>query len=215
MASSKTDNIEEFTVVVIGGGGVGKSCLTVRFLKNDFTSEYDPTVEENYRKKVVFSDYQCMLDLVDTAGQQEYSTLRDQHLRTGQGFLVVYAINDESSFDEAQELVENVTTVKDIDFDKIPFVVCANKCDLPESDRKITVTQGQEFAESIGAVFFETSALANTNVEPSFHALVKECRNKLSHPENGKTPKKKSTKSKLSLRRLSLSLRGKKNKEEQ
>lgn len=43
---------ESCFMAVMGSGGVGKSCLTVRFLKNEFTHEYDPTVGE------------CIVDIV-------------------------------------------------------------------------------------------------------------------------------------------------------
>eukprot|EP00733_Pompholyxophrys_punicea_P002021 Pompholyxophrys_punicea_v1_NODE_1298_length_804_cov_3.252336.p1 type:complete len:193 gc:universal NODE_1298_length_804_cov_3.252336:681-103(-) len=184
--------VEEFTVVIVGGGGVGKSCLTVRFLKDEFTSEYDPTIEENYRKKISLSDYECILDVVDTAGQQEYASLRDQHLRTGQGFLLVYAINDEASLSEAKELYEAIIMVKDSG-EKVPFVVVGNKCDLKESERKVKTSEGKAFADSLKSPFFETSALANINVDAAFHALVGECRVKLGAQAKAqeKTKKKK------------------------
>ena len=60
---------EDHTLVVVGSGGVGKSCLTVRFLKDEFSSEYDPTVEENYRKTVTIDNVSCVMNIVDTAGQ--------------------------------------------------------------------------------------------------------------------------------------------------
>lgn len=130
--------------VVVGSGGVGKSCMTIRFLKDEFLSEYDPTigapraecrpraqltegatVEENFRKKVVLdNNYECTLNIVDTAGQQEYSSLRDQHLRTGQGFLLCFALNDENSFNEIKELQTAILRAKE---SKVPLVVAGNK----------------------------------------------------------------------------------------
>jgi len=193
MGKDKTAT-DEYTVVVIGGGGVGKSCLTVRYLKDEFLAEYDPTIEENYRKKVTIPDTgsECILDVVDTAGQEEYSSLRDQHLRTGQGFLLVYAINDSASFDEVKELHGAVTMVKE-GMDKIPFIVVGNKCDLPEADRQVDKSAGQAFADQIKAPFVETSALENINVEECFHTLVKECQTILSSGSQPKDKKKKKT----------------------
>ena len=49
---------------------------------------------------MTIDDETCLLDILDTAGQEEYSAMRDQYMRTGQGFLLVYAITSRSSFDE-------------------------------------------------------------------------------------------------------------------
>jgi len=164
--------MDEFTMVIVGSGGVGKSCLTIRYLKDQFTSEYDPTIEENYRKKIQLEkDYEVMLEVVDTAGQQEYTSLRDQHLRTGQGFLLVCALNDPGSFEEMKELHDAILRVKD-DGEKVPFVIAANKCDLP--DRTIDEKALKAWAEAIKAPYFETSAKSNINVGDSFLSLVKE-----------------------------------------
>jgi GTPase KRas protein len=68
---------------VIGSGGVGKSCLTVRFLKDEFTSEYDPTVEENYRKTVTIDGVAAVMNIVDTAGQVD----NDRNYNSSKSFL--------------------------------------------------------------------------------------------------------------------------------
>jgi small GTP-binding protein len=77
--------------VIVGGGGVGKSALTIQLIQNNFIEEYDPTIgafffvggtliceEDSYRKQVTIDDETCLLDILDTAGQEEYSAMRDQ-----------------------------------------------------------------------------------------------------------------------------------------
>jgi len=39
---------------MVGSGGVGKSCLTLKYMYGDFVEEYDPTKADSYRKKVLF-----------------------------------------------------------------------------------------------------------------------------------------------------------------
>ena len=68
-------------------GGVGKSALTIQLIQNHFVDEYDPTIEDSYRKQVVIDGETCLLDILDTAGQEEYSAMRDQYMRTGEGKL--------------------------------------------------------------------------------------------------------------------------------
>jgi GTPase KRas protein len=55
---------------------VGKSALTIQFTQSMFVEEYDPTVEDNYRKQTSVDDEVCMLDITDTAGQEEYRFAR-------------------------------------------------------------------------------------------------------------------------------------------
>lgn len=72
--------------------GVGKSALSLRFVQGDFVQRYDPTIEANYRKQVTVDQDAVMLDILDTAGQEEYSVLREQYMRMGDGFLLVCQI---------------------------------------------------------------------------------------------------------------------------
>lgn len=59
---------------------------------------YPPHPQDSYRKQVVIDGETCLLDILDTAGQEEYSAMRDQYMRTGEGFLCVFAINNSKSF---------------------------------------------------------------------------------------------------------------------
>ena len=61
-----------FKFVVVGAGAVGKSALVVRFIKNDFVTDYDPTIEDSYRRQYTVDNIEGMLDILDTAGQEEF-----------------------------------------------------------------------------------------------------------------------------------------------
>lgn len=63
-----------------------------------FVEEYDPTMEDIYRKQVVIDGETCLLDIIDTAGQDEYCAMREQYMRFGEGFLLVFAVNEVSKF---------------------------------------------------------------------------------------------------------------------
>jgi len=174
----------EYKLVIVGGGGVGKSALTIQLIQNHFIDEYDPTIEDSYRKQVTIDEETCLLDILDTAGQEEYSAMRDQYMRTGQGFILVYAITSRSSFDEIASFREQILRVKDKD--KVPMILVGNKCDL-ETERQVTTGEGQDLAKSFGCPFFESSAKTRVNVEECFYELVREIRKDL----NGPTDKSK------------------------
>jgi len=74
------------------------------------------------------------IDIFDTAGQEDFSAVRDQYMRTGDGFLLVYAINLRSTFDEIENFYEQILRVKDTE--TIPLVLLGNKCDM-DNDRKV------------------------------------------------------------------------------
>jgi len=183
----------EYKLVIVGGGGVGKSALTIQLIQNHFIDEYDPTIEDSYRKQVTIDEETCLLDILDTAGQEEYSAMRDQYMRTGQGFILVYAITSRSSFDEIASFREQILRVKDKD--KVPMILVGNKCDL-ETERQVTTGEGQDLAKSFGCPFFESSAKTRVNVEECFYELVREIRKDLNGP-NDKAKAKGKGKKKL------------------
>lgn len=100
---------------LVAAGGVGKSALTIQLIQNHFVDEYDPTIEDSYRKQVVIDGETCLLDILDTAGQEEYSAMRDQYMRTGEGFLLVFAVNNAKSFEDIAEYRKQIKRVKDLE----------------------------------------------------------------------------------------------------
>ncbi|EDK37424.2 hypothetical protein PGUG_01522 [Meyerozyma guilliermondii ATCC 6260] len=127
--------MKEYKLVVVGGGGVGKSALTIQLVQSHFVDEYDPTIEDSYRKPCTIDGEQVLLDVLDTAGQEEYSAMREQYMRTGEGFLLVYSINSRDSLEELQQFYEQIQRVKDSD--TVPVLVVGNKCDL-EIERQVS-----------------------------------------------------------------------------
>jgi GTPase KRas protein len=77
--------------------------------------------------------------VLDTAGQEEYSAMREQYMRTGEGFLLVYSITSRQSFEEIMTFQQQILRVKDRDY--FPIIVVGNKCDL-ENEREVS-TEGQ------------------------------------------------------------------------
>ncbi|NWQ81300.1 RASH GTPase, partial [Alopecoenas beccarii] len=162
----------EYKLVVVGAGGVGKSALTIQLIQNHFVDEYDPTIEDSYRKQVVIDGETCLLDILDTAGQEEYSAMRDQYMRTGEGFLCVFAINNTKSFEDIHQYRSQIKRVKDSD--DVPMVLVGNKCDLPA--RTVETRQAQDLSRSYGIPYIETSAKTRQGVEDAFYTLVREIR---------------------------------------
>ncbi|EGG21964.1 hypothetical protein DFA_01850 [Cavenderia fasciculata] len=174
MAQPANKGFQSYTsqkIVVMGGGAVGKSALTIQFIQNHFIEEYDPTIEDSYRRQCQIDDVTYLLDILDTAGQDDYSAMRDQYMRTGMGFILAYDITCRATFEEVSTFVDQIKRVKDCD--SFPMVLVGNKCDLDRS-REVTYSEGREMAKALGCPFFETSAKRRSNVDEAFFELVRE-----------------------------------------
>ena len=171
MASATPTASSQNRIVVLGGGGVGKSALTIRFVTKNYVKDYDPTIEDSYQKQVKIDDQMMMLNILDTAGQEEFVALQDQWMRQGKGFMLVYDLTNRSTFDEVALLYDKVLRAKDKD--KVPLVLVANKCDL-EAHRAVPRSAGEQLAAKWGCPFYETSAKELINNETCFIDLVRE-----------------------------------------
>ncbi|XP_074662999.1 ras-like protein 2 [Tubulanus polymorphus] len=164
---------QSYKLVVVGGGAVGKSALTIQFIQSYFVTDYDPTIEDSYTKQCVIDDVAAKLDILDTAGQEEFSAMREQYMRSGEGFLLVFSIIDRSSFDIIYKFHRQILRVKDRD--EFPMILVANKCDL-EHQRMVASDEGQELARQLNIRYIETSAKLKVNVDLAFHDLVRSIR---------------------------------------
>lgn len=194
---TKQDEKVEYKMVVMGGGGVGKSALTIRLISGNFLDEYDPTIEDSYRKTVEIDGKNATLDILDTAGQDEFAAMRDLWIRESKGFLLVYAITWSSTFDQAKNLYEKILRIKEDELDSIAVVLVGNKCDLADS-RTVPMEQGQSLVESwkkqgVAAAFYETSAKQSINNEECYFEVVRLLRQKEQEKLNEKIPEKEDT----------------------
>jgi len=160
----------KYNIVVVGWGGVGKSAITVRYMVGTFVEKYDPTVEDSYEKNVEVGGKACTLDIMDTAGQEDYKALRDSYMKKGEGFLLVFSLISAPSFDQAKVIRRGVLQVKEEQLD-IPIMLLGNKCDLDE-DREIPQEKAQTWATEVGIPYLETSAKTNINIGECFEQLV-------------------------------------------
>eukprot|EP00761_Pharyngomonas_kirbyi_P011944 gb/GECH01011970.1/.p1 GENE.gb/GECH01011970.1/~~gb/GECH01011970.1/.p1 ORF type:complete len:183 (+),score=33.61 gb/GECH01011970.1/:1-549(+) len=161
----------EYNLVVVGGGAVGKSALTIQFTQKQFVETYDPTIEDRYAIIKELDGEKCALDIQDTAGQEEFSALRDPYMRSGSGFLLVYSVTERTSLNDIPPLLEQIKRVKDTD--TVPAILIGNKADL-EQERQVSWEDGEAKAKQWGCLFLETSAKTGMNVDEAFTKLVRE-----------------------------------------
>ncbi|RKP17955.1 ras-domain-containing protein [Rozella allomycis CSF55] len=152
---SKNKPLPLHRVVMVGSGGVGKSALTLNFVCNQFFEEYDPTKVDAYRKKVSLDGVDCEIDILDTAGQEEYAPIRDNYFRCGEGFICVFDICERSTFENTKEFREQICIV--LGHDNAPFILVGNKIDL-EHMRKVSKSEAEARAREWNCKYIETTA---------------------------------------------------------
>eukprot|EP00753_Platysulcus_tardus_P010481 PLAT2747.1.p2 GENE.PLAT2747.1~~PLAT2747.1.p2 ORF type:complete len:214 (+),score=91.15 PLAT2747.1:58-699(+) len=157
-------------LIVMGSGGVGKSALTNRFIQGEFIETYDPTIEDQYQKTLEVDDAAYHLEILDTAGQEEYSVLREGFMGTGDGFILVYSITDDATLDELREIREEILSVNENP--EVPLLLVGNKCDLAE-DRAVSDEEGKALAKEFNCGQLEASAKEDINVTEMFRVIVR------------------------------------------
>ncbi|KAJ8045692.1 Circularly permutated Ras protein 1 [Holothuria leucospilota] len=112
----------------------------------------------------------CLLDILDTAGQAEFSALREQYMRESQAFVIVYAINNKNSFQEALDIHTLALRMQQVS--SVPAILCGNKSDL-DSERQVPTDEAEKEATARGMAFLETSAKTGANIQEAFETLIK------------------------------------------
>ncbi|XP_026281918.1 ras-like protein 2 [Frankliniella occidentalis] len=159
-----------YKLVVVGGGGVGKSAITIQFIQSYFVTDYDPTIEDSYTKQCRIDDIPAKLDILDTAGQEEFSAMREQYMRSGEGFLLVFSVTDRGGLEDMFKFHRQILRVKDRD--EFPMLMVGNKVDL-EHQRQVSLLDAQNAARQLKIPYIECSAKQRMNVDQAFHELVR------------------------------------------
>lgn len=172
---SPRNEIEElkYSICVVGSGGVGKSCITIRFVKNQFDDEYyDPTIEDSYYaiRIIGIGDIKkrVLLNIVDTAGQEEYMAIRNESLAKKDAYILVYDVTDEKSFMELYSFDKDIQRITD-NKDYVGILV-ANKIDLK---RKVSIKESMEFCKKRNFMYAEVSAKTGKNIDQLFEIIMK------------------------------------------
>lgn len=166
----------QYSLVVLGSGGVGKSALTVKFVSGKFVEKYDPTIEDFYRKDILIDGIRHTLEILDTAGTEQFSSLRDLYIKNGQCFLVVYSLISHQTFSDIRTMRDNILRIKGLSATsarKVPIVLVGNKADLArEGRREVQRREADSLASLWCCPHLETSARDDSGVNEAFIEVV-------------------------------------------
>ncbi|EGT56361.1 CBN-RAB-3 protein [Caenorhabditis brenneri] len=158
-----------FKLLIIGNSSVGKTSFLFRYCDDSFTSAFVSTVGIDFKVKTVFrGDKRVKLQIWDTAGQERYRTITTAYYRGAMGFILMYDITNEESFNSVQDWC---TQIKTYSWENAQVVLVGNKCDM-DAERVVSMERGRQLADQLGLEFFETSAKENINVKAVFEKLV-------------------------------------------
>ncbi|KAF2716887.1 ras small GTPase [Polychaeton citri CBS 116435] len=170
------DDQHKISITVCGDGGCGKSSITLRLVRSQWTHEYDPTIEDSYSVTRTIDGTTYSLSLTDTAGQEEYRGLWSSSNLNSDAFLLVYDITQQYSLEALEYFDQLIEVERDNRSESnrvMPVcIVAGNKCDL-QGMRQISARDGLEYARSRGYGFMETSAREMVNIEETFALLVR------------------------------------------
>jgi small GTP-binding protein len=136
----------------------GKTCLCQQFLQEKFLTDHKETLDEMHSIELSLVDRRIILEILDTAGIDEFPVMRRIAIAHGDAFLILYAVNDAHSFDIAQQMHQLVLEIKGDLATTIPMVIVANKCDIDINRREIS----RDYAENIVRDQWKTTLVETT-----------------------------------------------------
>ncbi|KAF9515745.1 hypothetical protein BS47DRAFT_1341678 [Hydnum rufescens UP504] len=162
-------------IAVLGSRSVGKSSLVTQFIENKFVPQYYPTIENTFTKAIKHNGQEYECDIIDTAGQDEYSPLSSRHAIGIHGYVLVYSVASRNSFHMVRIIHDKI--VNQSGMASIPCVVVGQKNDLVEDssdNRQVPAAEGKKLADALGSAWVETSARQNTNIAKVFDLALGE-----------------------------------------
>lgn len=162
-------------IAVVGSRSVGKSSITVRFVEDHFVESYYPTIENQFSKTIRHKNQDYAIEILDTAGQDEFSIMNEKHLIGMHGYLLIYSVTSRLSFELVEvvrdKILNSIGLSDNSDGNNIPMVLIGNKADL-NFQRQVDSSEGEALARRFGCKFLETSVKENVNINESFELLI-------------------------------------------
>ena len=136
---------------------------------NPKSDDADELPISGYKTNIIIDNKSYNIHILDTYGHDEYQNMFEMWISSGEGFLLVFSINDRKSFEELNWRKERIIKAKHGVF--VPMVLVGNKQDL-ENERKVSYEEAKQLADSWGIEYIETSTKTNYNCKETFEAII-------------------------------------------
>jgi small GTP-binding protein len=165
----------KFKITLFGPGGVGKTSLLLRYIKDYFSDDLKKTIGSNFLiKDVELNDKSIRLLLWDIGGQPQFHKLRTIYFKGSNAALGVFDLSSQQTLLKIPGWVSSIKkTVKKT----IPMLLLGNKVDL---EREVDQEEAEDLAKRLSCEYMETSAKTGENVEIAFEKIAKACLQELS-----------------------------------
>ena len=162
-------NVKNFKLVFLGDTAVGKSCITVRYVRGEFLEFQEPTIGAAFLTATVEADNKiARLEIWDTAGQERYRSLAPMYYRGASFALVVYDITKKDTYEGAKKWVDEIQRRGDV---RCIIGLVGNKYDLKDF-REVEEETARDYANNKDIVFMEVSAKTGHNIKELFIELI-------------------------------------------
>ena len=150
---------------------------------SEFQENITCTINADFKLKSLSLDASNGVDLTvwDTCGQEKYRSMTRQYFKDAQGIVLVYDVNNENSFKGLPLWLNEVKT--NCNNNNVSIVLVGNKIDLNE--RVISKEEGNEFAQTNGLMYVETSSKDGININTPFENLSNDIIQKIKQNQNG------------------------------
>ncbi|XP_049753569.1 ras-related protein Rap-2c-like [Loxodonta africana] len=160
-----------YRVVLLGSAAVGKTALATQFACGTFPAHCEPAVEDLFSKVIEVNSAPALLEIVDTVGAAHLVTLTDLYMRDGDGFVLLYSVDSEASFEAVRPLRERLGRLRGPR--AIPLVLVATKADR-DAERQVLSARGRALAREWRCPFLEITAKSKLMVDQVFTQIVRE-----------------------------------------
>merc|ERR1719232_1640050 len=172
LAANDQSNVGKYKykIVFLGNQSVGKTSIIHRFIYDSFDDSYQATIGIDFMsQKMYVEDKIIILNLWDTAGQERFKSLIPSYIKDSAVAIVCYDVTSRESFTSVDKWIEDARALRD---DDVLLILAGNKSDMVDR-RQVSTEEGQEYANKMNLLFFETSAKTGTNIKTLFNELAK------------------------------------------
>lgn len=163
-----------YKIVIAGDADVGKTTFFKTIQKPYPISfdKYNSTVGIDFTVLYkMIENKKIKINLWDTAGQERYRSLIKTYLRDAVGYILMFDLNNESSFNSIEKWFDNINSINNCDHDH-PILLIGNKLDLNSNVDKKRIEKILQYKENI--IYSQISLKNKDNINIIFDLFIEQ-----------------------------------------